>query len=140
MPANTPRPVRKSSLVRVPTTTSIKTDALQTATASTSKTLTTPATQEETISVLKELASMDTIPDYNPNNDDGPTLPIAPHACQQQEAVPNTEDEPETDTKPMMLPRIMGTAIKTEKTTDTPPQKKVFKTVEYKLKRKYTKQ
>ena len=30
-PANTPRPVRKSSLVCVPTTTSIKTDALQNA-------------------------------------------------------------------------------------------------------------
>ena len=139
-PANTLRPVRKSSLVHVPTTTSIKTDALQTATASTSKTLTTSATQEETVSFLKELASMDTIPDDNPNNNDGPMLPIAPHAHQQQEAVPNTEDEPEIDTKPMMLPRIIGTTIKTEKTTDTLPQKKVFKTVEYKLKRKYTKQ
>ena len=125
-PANTPRPVRKSSLVCVPTTTSIKTDALQTATASNSKTLTTPATQEETISILKELASMDTIPDDDPNNGDGPTLPIAPHAPQEQEAVPNTQDEPEIDTKPMMLPRIIGTAIKTEKTTDTPSQEKKY--------------
>ena len=62
-PANTPRPVRKSSSVRVPATTSINTDTHPSAIASTSRTLTTPATQEETFSDLKELASMDTVPD-----------------------------------------------------------------------------
>ena len=139
-PANTPRPVRKPVPVHVPTTTSINTDPHPTAVASTSKTLTTPATQEETISVLQELASMDIVPDDDPNDNDGLTLPIPTNAIQQPEAEPNTKKEPETDTKPMMLPRIIGTAIKIENTTYRPPQKKVFKTVEYKLKRKYTKQ
>ena len=139
-PANTPRPVRKSSLVCVPTTTSIKTDAHQTATASTSKTLTNLDTQEETVSNLKEAASKDAVPDDDPNDDEDPTLLTVPQAHQAQVAEPDTTDEPETDTKPMMLPRIIGTAIKIEKATDTLPQKKVFKTVEYKLKRKYTKQ
>ena len=120
-PANTPRPVRKPMSVRVPTTTSINTDPHPTAVASTSKTLTTPATQEETIRVLKELASMDIVPDDDTNDNDGLMLPITPHANQQLEAESNTKNEPEIDTKPMMLPRIIGTAIKIEKATDTPP-------------------
>ena len=103
-PANTPRPVRKPMSVRVPTTTSINTDSHPTAVASTSKTLTTLATQEETVRVLKELASMDIVPDDDTNDDDGLTLPITPHANQQPEAESNTKNEPEIDTKPMMLP------------------------------------
>ena len=139
-PANTPRPVRKSSSLHVPVTMSINTDRHPSATASTSRTLTTPATQEETFSVLKELANMDNVPDDDPNDDDDTTLPIAPLAPPTQETQPNIKDVPETDTKPPMLPRIIGTAIKIEKATDTLPQKKVLKTVEYKLKSKYHKQ
>ena len=90
-PANTLRPVRKPVPVHVPTTTSINTDPHPTAVASTSKTLTTPATQEETISVLQELASMDIVPDDDPNDDDGLTLPIPTNTIQQREAEPNTK-------------------------------------------------
>ena len=94
-PANTPRPVRKPVPVHVPNTMSINTDPHPTAVASTSKTLTTPATQEETVSVLKELASINVVPDDDPNDDDGLTLPITPNAIQQPEAEPNTKKEPE---------------------------------------------
>ena len=139
-PANTLRPVRKSLSVRVPTTTSGNTDMHPSAVASTSRTITTPATQQETCSVLKELSKMDNLPDDDPNDDDDITLPIAPRAPPAQQVQPNIKGGPETDTKPPMLPRIIGTAIKIEKPTDTLPQKKVFKTVEYKLKRKYIKQ
>ena len=69
---------------------------------------------------------MDIVPDDDPNEDDGLTLPIPTNAIQQPEAEPNTKKEPEADTKPMMLPRIIGTAIEIEKTTDRPPQKKSF--------------
>ena len=96
--------------------------------------------QQETSNVLKELASMDNLPDDDPNDDDDIKLPITLHAPPVQQVQPNIEGGPETDTKPPMLPRVLGTAIKLEKPADTLPQKKVFKTVEYKLKRKYIKQ
>ena len=106
--------------------------------ASTSRTLTTPATQQETADVLKQLSTMDDIPDDDP--DDDTTIPIAPQLQQQPQVIPKVEGPLDTDIKPPMLPRVIGTAIKMEKpagTATTPqPQKKVFKTVEYKLKRK----
>ena len=108
---------------------------------STSRTLTTPATQEETADVLKQLSTMDDIPDDD--QDDDTTIPIAPQLQQQPQVIPKVEGPPDTDIKPPMLPRVIGTAIKMEKpagTAITPQfQKKVFKTVEYKLKRKYVK-
>ena len=148
--ANTPRPIRTP--VSGPVTTSGE------AVASTSRTITTPATQEETENVLKELASMDTLPDDDPADDDT-KLPIAPPAPEAPPTLPIVADTLDTnvtahtpqgqplatnggsvDIKPIMLPRVIGTAVKVEKPADTLHQKRVFKTVEYKLKRKYTRQ
>ena len=119
---------------------SSNTDMHPSAVASTSRTITTPAMQQETHSILKELASMDNLPDDDPNDDDDIKLPIAPRVPPAQQAQHNTEGGPKTDIKPPLLPRVIGTAIKIEKPANTLPQKKVFKTVEYKLKRKYIKQ
>ena len=84
---------------------------------------------------------MDDIPDDNLNNDG--TIPIMPQVQQPPQIIPKVENQPGNDTKPAMLPRVIGTAIKVEKpsgTATTPqPRMKVFKTVEYKLKRKYAK-
>ena len=133
-PANTPRPLRKQSTTSVPVTTTL-------VTASTSRTITTPATQQETVDVLKQLSSMDEIPDDD-LNDDG-TILIVSQVQQPPRIIPKVKNQPGNDTKPAMLPRVIGTAIKVEKpsgTVTTPqPRTKVFKTVEYKLKRKYAK-
>ena len=140
-PSNTPRPVRQRSSVNAPATMTVTAPKETSAIASTSHTLTTPATQEETADVLKQLSTMDDIPDDN--QDDDTTIPIAPQLQQQPQVIPKVEGPPDTDIKPPMLPRVIGTAIKMEKpagTVITPQsQKKVFKTVEYKLKRKYVK-
>ena len=96
------------------------------------------ATQQETSDVLKQLASMDNVPEDDPNDDT--ILPITPQVPPVQQVQPKIEGGPNTDIKLPLLPRVLGTAIKIEKLADTLPQKKVFKTVEYKLKRKYIKQ
>ena len=97
-----------------------------------------PTTQQETSDVLKQLASMDNVPEDDPNDDTN--LSIAPQVPPVQQVQPKIEGGPDTDIKLPLLPRVLGTAIKIEKPADTLPQKKVFKTVEYKLKRKYIKQ
>ena len=138
-PSNTPRPVRHRSSVSVPATMTVTVPKVTSAIASTSHTLTTPATQEETADVLKQLSTMDNIPDDD--HDDDTTIPIAPQL--QQQPQPKVEGRQNTDIKPPMLPRVIGTAIKLEQpagtATASQSQKKVFKTVEYKLKRKYVK-
>ena len=140
-PSNTPRPVRQRSLVNAPATTTVTTPQVSSAITSTSRTLTTPATQQETADVLKQLSTMDDIPDDD--QDDDTTLPIAPQLQQQPQVVHKVEGRLDTDTKPLMLPRVIGKAIKREQpagnATTPQSQKKVFKTVEYKLKRKYVK-
>ena len=140
-PSNTPRPVRQRSSVSAPATTTATTPQVPSAIASTTRTLTTPATQQETADVLKQLSTMDDIPNDDQDNDT--TLPIAPQLQQQPHVVLKVEGQLGTDIKPLMLPRVIGTAIKMEQpagnATTPQSQKKVFKTVEYKLKRKYVK-
>ena len=129
-PSNTPRPVRRRSSVNAPATTTVTAPKETSAIASTSRTLTTPATQQETADVLKQLSTMDDIPDDD--QDDDTTIPIAPQLQQQPQVIPKVEGPPDTDIKPPMLPRVIGTAIKMEKPAGiaiTPQsQKKVFKT------------
>ena len=140
-PSTTPRLVRQRSSVSAPATTTVTTPKVSSAIDSITRTLTTPATRQETADVLKQLSAMDDIPDDEQDGDT--TLPIAPQLQQQLQVVPKVEGRLDTDTKPPMLPRVIGTAIKMEQpagTAITPQsQKKVFKTVEYKLKRKYVK-
>ena len=53
-----------------------------------------------------------------------------------------TKDAEDNNIKPLLLPRVLGTAIKIETPANNEkpkPKPKVFKTVEYKLKRKYSK-
>ena len=120
-PANTPQLVRKPLSVRVPITMSGNTDTHPSAVASTSRTITTLAMQQETSSILKAFVSMDNLPDDDPNDYDDIKLPITPRAPPTQQAQPNIEGGPETDTKPPMLPLVIGTAIKIEKPTDMLP-------------------
>ena len=140
-PSNTPLPTRMRSAVSTLVTTIGTTSKQPRAIASTSRTLTTPATQQKTADVLKQLSNMDNIPDDNPNDDT--ILLIVPQLQQPPPIVHNIKDPPDPDVKPPMLLRVIGTAIKIEKpagTTTTPqPKKKVFQTVEYKLKRKHVK-
>ena len=83
---------------------------------------------------------MDEIPEDDPNDDT--FLPIVPHVQQPPPTVPKAE-KTESDVTVPMLPRVIGTAIKVETqseiATTSKSTKKVFKTVEYKLKRKYVK-
>ena len=140
-PANTLRPLRKQNTTRVPVTTTIAPKVQTSASSSTSRTITTPATRQETADVLKQLSKLDDIPDDDP--DDDTVIPIMPQVQQPPELIPKIEKQTDIDTKPAMLPRVIGTAIKVEKPSGTEtrqqPRMKVFKTVEYKLKRKYVK-
>ena len=124
-----------------PATTTVTTPQVSSATASNTCTLTTPATQQETADVLKQLSTMDDIPDDD--QDDDTTLPIAPQLQRQPQVVPKVEGRLDTDIKSPMLPGVIGPAIKMEQptgdVTTSQSQKKVLKMVEYKLKRKYVK-
>ena len=101
-PSNTPRPIRQRSSVSAPATTTVTTPQVSSATASNTCTLTTPATQQETADVLKQLSTMDDIPDDD--QDDDTTLPIAPQLQRQPQVVPKVEGQLDTDIKPPMLP------------------------------------
>ena len=140
-PSNMPRPTRTRSTVRTPVTTTVAATLQGDTVASTSRTLTTPATQQQTADVLKQLSNMDDIPEDDPNNDT--FLPIVPQVQQPPPTVPKVEKPTEPDVTVPMLPRVIGTAIKVETQSDSvttsKSTKKVFKTVEYKLKRKYVK-
>ena len=131
-PSNTPQPIRTRSAVRTPVTTTVTKSSQTSIVASTSHTLTMPATQQETADVLKQLSNMDNIPEDDLNDDT--VLPIVPQVQQTHPTVPKVEDLPDSDAKAPMLPGVIGTAIKMEKQNDTTttPQakKKVFKTVE----------
>ena len=126
-PSNTPRPVRQRSSVSAPATKTVTTPQVSSATASNTRTLTTPATQQETADVLKQLSTMDDIPDDDQDND--ATLPIAPQLQQQPQVVPKVKGRLDTDIKPPMLPRVIGTAIKMEQpagNVTTPQSQKRF--------------
>ena len=116
-PSNTPRLVRQRSSVIALATTTVTAPKETSAIASTSCTLTTPATQQDTADVLKQLSTMDVIPDDDQDNDT--TIPIAPQLQQQPQVIPKVEGPPDTDIKPPMLPQVIGTAIKMEKPAGT---------------------
>ena len=140
-PSNTPRPTRTRTAAHTPATTTVATTSQSNIVASTSRTLTTHATQQQTVDVLKQLSNMDNIPEDDPKDDT--FLPIVPQVQQPQPTVPKVEKPTESDVTVPMLPRVIGTAIKVKTQSDTATTskstKKVFKTVEYKLKRKYVK-
>ena len=112
-PSNTPRWVRQRTSVSSLATMTVRTPQVSSAIASTTCTLTTPATQQETADVLKQLSTIDDIKDDD--QDDDTTLPIAPQLQQQPQVVPKVEGRLDTDTKPLMLPQVIGTAIKMER-------------------------
>ena len=87
-PANTPWPIRKAQSVCTPATTSATQPP---AIPSTSRTITTPATQQETTDMLKQLSTMDTVPDDDP--DDDIVLPIAPQLPWPPQIQPKIEDK-----------------------------------------------
>ena len=140
-PSNTPRPTRTRSTASTPATTPVAVTLQCDTIVSTSRTLTTPATRQQTADVLKQLSNMDDIPEDDPNDDT--FLPIVPQVQQPPPTEPKAEKSTEPDATFPMLPRVIGTAIKVETQSDTATTskstKKVFKTVEYKLKRKYVK-
>ena len=110
-----------------------------------------PATQQETADVIDQLLNMN--PPLDEDTEDDTTVPITPISQQSVQTtqpsapkLPKVEADTATDVKPQLLPRVLGTAIKiehpsmsnTSTTTGVAPKKKVFKTVEYKLKRKFS--
>ena len=88
-PSTTPRPVRQRSSVSALATTTVTIPQVSSAIDSITRTLTTPATQQETADVLKQLSAMDDIPDDDQDGDT--TLPIAPQSQQQLQVVPKVE-------------------------------------------------
>ena len=101
-PSNTPRPTRTRSAARTPATTTMATTSQSNIAASTSRTLTTPATQQQTADVLKHLSNMDDIPEDDPNDDT--LLPIVPQVQQPPLTVPKVEKPTESDVTVPMLP------------------------------------
>ena len=68
-PSNTPRPLRKRNTARVLVMTTAGPSVGTSATADTSRTITIPATRQETADVLKQLSKLDDIPDDDPDDD-----------------------------------------------------------------------
>ena len=108
-------------------------------------TVTKLATEQETKEVINQLLNMDLPQDSEETGEyDVPLAPNPVHV--QPTGVDRNEDggtqDVDQDTKPLLLPRVLGTAIKMESAPNSEKstqRKKVFKTVEYKLKRKYSK-
>ena len=97
-----------------------------------------PATQKETDEVINQMLDMDLHPEDNEK--DGYDVPLAPNQIQVQpsEMVQKTNNNEQTtapdaegtDTKPLLLPRVLGTAIKIETPANNEkpiPRRKVFK-------------
>ena len=119
-------------------------------TSSTKGTIMKRATQMETDEVINQLLDIDV---HQEDNETGEyDIPIAPNQIPVQPVgtVPKTNTDAQTITKdagnnnikPLLLPRVLGTAIKIETSANnenSKPKTKVFKTVEYKLKRRYSK-
>ena len=151
-PLNLPHPVRrrKPTTPNIPVTMSTETQPVQASTSSVKGTVMKPAKQKETDEVINQLLDIDMHPEDNKN--DEYDVPLAPNQIQVQpsgtvqktnkDEQATTADAEGTNTKPLLLPRVLGTAIKIETPANNEkfiPKKKVFKTVEYKLKRKYSK-
>ena len=112
-PSNSPRPTRTRTAARTPATMTVATTSQSNIVASTSRMLTAPATQQQMVDVLKQLSNMDNIPEDDPNNDT--FLPIVPQVQQPPPTVPKVEKPTESDVTVPMLPRVIGTAIKSGK-------------------------
>ena len=109
-----------------------------------------PATQMETDEVINQLLDIDVQQEDNETGEYD--VPIAPNQIPVQsvgtvpeantDAQTTAKDAEDNNIKPLLLPRVLGTAIKIETSANNEKSKskpKVFKTVEYKLKRKYPK-
>ena len=107
-----------------------------------------PATEKETDEVINQLLNID-IPQDDKTADEY-NIPLAPIQVPVQPTGDASKDEKikqtatpvadDANIKPLLLSRVIGTAIKIEtpSNNERPTQKKkVFETVEYKLKRKY---
>ena len=150
-PLNLPRPVRRRrpTTPNTPVMTSIVTPPAKASTSSGKGTVLKPATQRETDKVINQLLDIDMHQEENENEYDVPLAPDQIHV-QPLGILPNIDkvkqatapDVEGANIKLLLLPRVLGTAIKIETPSSnekSTPKKKVFKTVEYKLKRKYSK-
>ena len=151
-PLNLPRPVRRrnASTLSNPVTTSIETPPTEASMSSMKGIVMKPTTQMETDKVINQLLDIDV---HQEDNDNGEyDVPIAPNQIPAQpggtvpktntDAQATTKDAEDNNIKLLLLPRVLGTAIKIEIPANNKkpkPKPKVFKTVEYKLKRKYSK-
>ena len=148
---NLPRPVRRRrpTTPNTPATTSIVTQPAKASTSSEKGTVMKPTTQRETDKVINQLLDIDMHQEENENDEyEVPLAPdqvhvqpsgILPNVDKVEQAAPDVEG---ANIKPLLLPRVLDTAIKIETPSNNEkptPKKKVFKTVEYKLKRKYSK-
>ena len=148
-PLNLPHPVRRrnASTLDNPVKTSIEPLPSEASTSSTKGTVMKPAMQMETDEVINQLLDIDV---HQEDNETGEyDIPIVPNQIPVQPVgtVPKTntdvqattKDAEDNNIKPLLLPRVLGTAIKIETLANnkkSKPKQKVFKTVEYKLKRK----
>ena len=151
-PLNLPRPVRgrNASTLDNPVMMSIDPPASEASMSSTKGTVMKPATQMETDKVINQLLDIDV---HQEDNETGEyDVPIVPNQIPVQSVgtVPETNTDAQTtakyaednNIKPLLLPRVLGTATKIETLANNEKSKskpKMFKTVEYKLKRKYSK-
>ena len=151
-PLNLPQLVRRRgpTTPNTPVTMSIVTQPVKASTSSGKGTVMKLATQRETDGVINQLLNIDMHQEENEEGEyDVPLTPDQVHV-QPSGILPNVDkveqaaapDVEGANIKPLLLPRVLGTAIKIEtpSSNEKPtPKKKVFKTVEYKLKRKYSK-
>ena len=144
-PLNLPQPVRGRRHI-TPNTPVMMSTATQPAEASTSSgkgTVMKPATQRETDEVINQLLDIDMLQEENEKDEYDVPLAldqvhvqppgIPPNVDKAEQAAPDVEG---ANIKPLLLPRVLGTAIKIEtpSSNEKPTlKKKVFKTVEYKL-------
>ena len=143
-PLNLPHPVRNPVMM------SIVTPPTKASTSSTKGIVMKPVTQMETDELLNQMLDIDAPQEDNEKGEYD--VPIVPNLTPVQPAgrVPKTNTDAQVTTKntednnskPLLLPRMLGTAVKIETPANnekSKPKLKVFKTVEYKLKRKYSK-
>ena len=151
-PLNLPHPVRrrKPTTPNTPVTTSTETQPAEASTSSVKGTVMKPATQKETDEVINQLLNIDMHQEDNVNDEYDVPLALNQIQVQPLGTVPKTNNDEKATTpdaegtyiKPLLLPRVLGTVIQIETPANNEkpiPKKKVFKTVEYKLKRKYSK-
>ena len=151
-PLNLPCPVRRrnASTLNNPVMMSIETPPTEASTSSTKGIVMRLAMQMETDEVINQLLDIDVHQEDNENGEYDIPIALNPIPVQLVGTVPKTntdaqattKDAEDNNIKPLLLPRVLGTAIKIETRANNEkpkPKPKVFKTVEYKLKRKYSK-